>query len=120
MPQPKNQELEFRNVVFETVAIFYNREDAEIDLQDLTNEGSSTKIMGDPKLYSRVISNLIINGIQAVLEGKKPQILVKLVFEGDNHIKLIIKDNGKGISEEFKTKVFMPNFRRLRLRFGDC
>ena len=110
MPQPKNQELEFRNVVFETVAIFYNREDAEIDLQDLTNEGSSTKIMGDPKLYSRVISNLIINGIQAVLEGKKPQILVKLVFEGDNHIKLIIKDNGKGISEEFKTKVFMPNF----------
>lgn len=110
MPLPKNQELEFRNVVFATVSLFYNREDAEIELEDLSNEGTSTKIMGDPKLYSRVISNLIINGIQAVVEGVKPHILVKLVFEGEAHIKLAIKDNGKGISEDLKDKVFMPNF----------
>ncbi|GEO21967.1 hypothetical protein CQA01_25010 [Cyclobacterium qasimii] len=110
MPLPKNQELELRNVVFETISIFYNREDADIELEDLTNEGTSTKIMGDPKLYSRVISNLVINGIQAAVEGKKSKVLVQLVFEGEAHIKLAIKDNGKGISEELKDKVFMPNF----------
>tara|TARA_R100000322_G_C5283359_1_gene150408 strand:- start:168 stop:503 length:336 start_codon:yes stop_codon:yes gene_type:complete len=66
--------------------------------------------MGDPKLYGRVISNLIINGIQAVEEGKKPKILVNLYFDGQEHIKLSIKDNGKGISDELKEKVFLPNF----------
>tara|TARA_R110001592_G_scaffold101302_1_gene286756 strand:- start:199884 stop:203519 length:3636 start_codon:yes stop_codon:yes gene_type:complete len=110
MPLPKNQELELRNVVFETISIFYNREDADIELEDLTNEGTSTKIMGDPKLYSRVISNLVINGIQAAVEGRKSKVLIQLFFEGEAHIKLAIKDNGKGISEELKDKVFMPNF----------
>lgn len=110
MPLPKNQELEFRKVVLKAVSIFNYREDVEIEFTDHTGEGASTKIMGDPKLYGRVISNLIINGIQAVVEGKKPIILVNLYFDGEEHIKLSIKDNGKGISDELKEKVFLPNF----------
>lgn len=110
MPLPKNQELQFRKVVVKTISIFKYREDVEIEFTDHTGEGSSTKIMGDPKLYGRVISNLIINGIQAVIEGKKPKILVNLFFEGEECIKLSIKDNGKGISDELKEKVFLPNF----------
>lgn len=110
MPLPKNQELEFRKVVLKAVSIFNYRDDVEIEFTDQTGEGTSTKIMGDPKLYGRVISNLIINGIQAVEEGKKPKILVNLYFDGQEHIKLSIKDNGKGISDELKEKVFLPNF----------
>jgi len=110
MPLPKNQELELRNIVMETVSLFDTSEDATIELDDQTKEGASTKIMGDSKLYGRVISNLVINGIQSVSNGVKPEIRIKLAFEGDDYIKLAIMDNGKGISDELKEKVFMPNF----------
>jgi signal transduction histidine kinase len=110
MPLPKNQELDFRAVVNECVSLFSNREDVELNFEDATAEGSSARIMGDEKLYGRVISNLIINGIQAVPEGTKPRISIRLSCQEEGTIQLAIRDNGKGIDEELKAKVFLPNF----------
>ncbi len=110
MPLPQNKELDFREVVLEAVSLYCNRQDAVIEFEDGIPGGSSTKIMGDEKLYGRVISNLIINGIQAVPEGRKPTIHIQLSIEAGSQIKLAIRDNGKGIDEDLKEKVFLPNF----------
>lgn len=110
MPLPKNQELDFRAVVNECVSLFCTREDVQLEFEDCTPEGSSARIMGDEKLYGRVISNLIINGIQAVPEGKRPLIVIRLSYEKEGTIQLAIRDNGRGIDEELKAKVFLPNF----------
>lgn len=110
MPLPQNQELDFRAVVNECVSLFSTREDLHLEFDDDIPEGSSSKIMGDEKLYGRVISNLIINGIQAVPEGKKPMIQICLNYEKKGMIQLAIKDNGKGIDDDLKEKVFLPNF----------
>jgi len=66
-------------------------------------------IMGDPKLFGRVISNLIINGIQSVSSKGQAEIQVILTQEGET-VKLEIKDNGKGVDEAVKEKIFTPNF----------
>jgi len=57
----------------------------------------------------RVLTNLVKNGIQAIPEDKDPKILVSVGYEDDD-IFITVADNGIGISEENKSKVFEPKF----------
>lgn len=59
----------------------------------------------------RVVTNLVKNGIQALPENsnKTPQIIVEVNSEGPL-VNIIVSDNGKGISEKNKSKIFEPKF----------
>ena len=57
----------------------------------------------------RVITNLVKNAIQAVPEVESPRILVSVVSDGDK-VKISVADNGIGIQDGFKDKVFEPKF----------
>ena len=57
----------------------------------------------------RVVTNLVKNGIQSIPEGVAPEIRVSLSEENNNVI-LKIRDNGIGIKDENKEKVFEPKF----------
>lgn len=59
----------------------------------------------------RVVTNLVKNGIQAIPENssKTPEVVVE-VKNAKNYVNIIVSDNGKGISEENKSKVFEPKF----------
>ena len=57
----------------------------------------------------RVITNLVKNAIQAVPEVESPRILVTVASDG-NQLKLSVADNGVGIADEFKEKIFEPKF----------
>ena len=57
----------------------------------------------------RVVTNLVKNAIQAVSDVEHPAILVA-VTEEDHRACLTVSDNGSGISEENKVKIFEPKF----------
>ena len=59
----------------------------------------------------RVVTNLVKNGIQAIPENsnKTPEVIVE-VKNANNFVHIIVSDNGKGITEENKPKVFEPKF----------
>ncbi|MCC1485205.1 sensor histidine kinase [Winogradskyella immobilis] len=58
----------------------------------------------------RVVTNLVKNGIQAIPEtSENPKIEVN-VFSDETTVKITVMDNGSGISEENKPKVFEPKF----------
>ena len=57
----------------------------------------------------RVVTNLVKNAVQAVDKEKNPAVLVA-VTEEDGRACLVVSDNGVGISEENKDKVFEPKF----------
>ena len=59
----------------------------------------------------RVVTNLVKNGIQAIPEDslETPKISVEVTNKNKNVV-ISVSDNGKGISEENKTKVFEPKF----------
>jgi signal transduction histidine kinase len=52
---------------------------------------------------------LVKNAIQAVPEVASPRILVSVVSERDK-VKISVADNGIGIQDGFKDKVFEPKF----------
>lgn len=107
MPIPKNERFDMAAVVKETVTLYENNENASINLAIPAGEYF---VMGDKKLMSRIITNLIINGIQAVQGEQTPQIAVNLRTLGKEKVILEVKDNGAGIPEEIGQKVFLPNF----------
>ncbi len=58
----------------------------------------------------RVVTNLVKNGIQAIPEdSENPKIEVR-VFSDNDEVKITVEDNGSGITDENKEKVFEPKF----------
>ncbi len=59
----------------------------------------------------RIITNLVKNSIQAITQKNpdKPKINV-LISENEKNIIISVSDNGLGITEEHKNKVFEPQF----------
>ncbi|MEZ4810001.1 MAG: ATP-binding protein [Allomuricauda sp.] len=57
----------------------------------------------------RVVTNLVKNAIQAVPDVESPRILVTVASEGDT-VKISVADNGVGISDDLKYKIFEPKF----------
>lgn len=58
----------------------------------------------------RIITNLVKNAIQAIPPGMShPKIEVN-VYRENNFAKIVVKDNGKGISMENKDRIFEPKF----------
>lgn len=57
----------------------------------------------------RVVTNLVKNGIQAVPDVASPRILVSVNSDGE-YVKISVADNGIGITDENKEKIFEPKF----------
>lgn len=108
MPLPKNELMNFKSVVIKVLDLFKNDKRIQLDFQDDSFADEIT-IMGDDKLFGRVISNLIINGIQAVPQDETPHIRIWL-WMTEQSVFLEITDNGKGIPPELRDKIFIPNF----------
>jgi signal transduction histidine kinase len=58
----------------------------------------------------RVITNLVKNAIQAIPEEQANKSIFVTVFRQDDQVKIAVKDNGKGISEEDEHRIFEPKF----------
>ncbi len=65
------------------------------------------KIVADPELLRRILTNLINNAIQAMPEGGKLEIQTCRDAE---EVVISVQDSGVGVSEEIKSKLFTPLF----------
>ena len=57
----------------------------------------------------RVVTNLVKNAIQATKTVDSPKIMVDVSTQ-DNKVKITVMDNGIGITEDNKPKIFQPKF----------
>ncbi|MBU2997622.1 GHKL domain-containing protein [Cellulophaga baltica] len=84
---------------------------------DIFNENYIRFIADDEEIIAeldrtqliRVVTNLVKNAIQAVPDVASPRILVTVSAE-DKFVKISVADNGVGITEENKDKIFEPKF----------
>ena len=58
----------------------------------------------------RIITNLVKNATQAIDERQPAPMIVVHVFRHGDQAKITVKDNGKGISLEDKSRIFEPKF----------
>jgi len=107
MPLPNNQIFDVTETLNQSVTLFANSQEAAITLE--LKEKEPVYIHADKEQLSRVFINLIKNGIQSVPEGKHGIITVGL-HTNDRAVTIVVEDNGIGIADEVKDKLFRPNF----------
>jgi nitrogen fixation/metabolism regulation signal transduction histidine kinase len=108
MPVPEKEDFDIVGLLRKTVNIYIaNEEDVDIRINVPDRK---IIVEGDPGWIGRTLSNLIINGIQAVRKDQKPLIKIDLQQVDQNRILISVSDNGEGIREDIKNKIFMPNF----------
>ncbi|MEA2042261.1 MAG: ATP-binding protein [Bacteroidota bacterium] len=107
MPKAQNEEVDLLSKLRTVVQLFDNQ--SEIKINSEFHNLENVKILADKEQLSRVFINIIKNGIQSVPEGILVEIFVELTVYGNN-AKITIEDNGSGIPENKKDKLFIPSF----------
>ncbi len=107
MPVTKNEVLNIKDIISNVIDLYKNESDAIITLGFIPSLRAN--VMMDRDQMIRTFNNLIKNAIQSIPAQRVGKIDVELVNES-NSILIIIQDNGVGISDEAKEKIFEPNF----------
>lgn len=74
----------------------------------VNSQGNIKEVMADRVKIERVIKNLLANAIDYTPKSSE---IIMTVKENEKSLYFSIKDNGPGISEENKEKIFEPFFR---------
>lgn len=102
LPEKQGEEIDVVEVIKQTVEVFtHNVVNFYSDFECLTFKMDRTHL-------TRVIHNIVKNGLQSNYSRYK-KVDISLLDRGEKFI-IEIKDNGIGISEEDKQKIFQENF----------
>ncbi len=103
MPAQQNETLNVVKIVKLALDIFN-----EEYIHFISDEDEIIAKMDRTQLI-RVVTNLVKNAIQAVPEVESPRILVSVTADND-FVKICVADNGVGIEDENRDKIFEPKF----------
>ncbi|OEK05294.1 sensor histidine kinase [Roseivirga misakiensis] len=66
-------------------------------------------VLGDTKLLGRIFNNLILNAAQAVPKDMSATLSIEVIVT-HNKARITFEDNGAGIPDDIKEKIFIPKF----------
>ena len=101
MPRIKLEEIDLISVIKDTSLLFV---DDKLKFE-INSNLSFSYIEADISQLQRLFINLIRNSMQA----SSTRIIFKILSEADNYL-VYVTDNGKGIPQEFKNRIFDENF----------
>ena len=103
MPTQKKEKIEIISIVKLALDIFNEK-----SVKYQTKEKELYAFLDKTQLI-RIVTNLVKNAVQATENEENPFINVAVISEGAK-IKIVVSDNGKGISDEVKDLIFEPKF----------
>lgn len=106
MPIPKNEQFDF-GLVVKQIYLLHNADRTIEIVFEPTNQ--PIWVNGDKQLLGNILSNLILNAIQSVPANRVAKLEIELVIS-DETVLYSLKDNGEGIDDTIKDKIFIPNF----------
>ncbi|MBL7913942.1 MAG: HAMP domain-containing histidine kinase [Bacteroidia bacterium] len=107
MPKANNEETDIALILRNCVTLYGENESATITYYE--HKSGPFMAYADKEQMMRVFSNLLKNAIQAIPDDRKGHVHVEIKTEGSKLV-ASIKDNGVGIPEEERGKIFTPNF----------
>lgn len=107
MQLPQKKEVNICEVI-ENIVDLHNGTNG-VEVRRECNVGGKAVVMVDREQILRVFTNLVKNSIQAIPEGRKGEVVISISDEGDRYF-VSVRDNGCGIADEIKAKIFQPNF----------
>jgi two-component system nitrogen regulation sensor histidine kinase NtrY len=106
MPQASNEKVVLNDLVVTIHDLFRKRDDMDITLSMPIDD---LVVFADKNHLVRILNNLVKNAIQAIPDHVRGKINIAL-YDEKNQAIICVTDNGSGIPESMKDKVFAPNF----------
>lgn len=107
MPKAISEHFKVGELVAQVADLFSEEPSAEIELSLAVDE--EAELFADRDQIGRMLTNLIKNAVQSIPSERQGKVIVSLIDKGGQYI-LEVMDNGTGIPEEMKEKIFVPNF----------
>jgi len=108
MPKPVNEKINLSDLLTNSVSIFMAN--THIDIMFEKNKiPRDCFVFADRNQIIRVMNNILTNAIQAI--GKDQNGFIEIGLNKlEERAVVFVRDNGSGISEEMKPRIFVPNF----------
>ena len=120
MPEVNPTEVDVAKKLHTVITLMRNN-DAQLPIRYIGPD-SGVNVIADAEQITQVFTNIVRNAIQA-MEGQEngdiiivlkqvldKQRLIKNLSERSQWVEISISDNGPGIPEDIRSKVFVPNF----------
>jgi nitrogen fixation/metabolism regulation signal transduction histidine kinase len=65
-------------------------------------------VVADRDQIVQVVTNLLQNALDAVSKTDAPRVVITLVPKGPAHVELVVRDNGPGVAEDIRDRLFEP------------
>jgi nitrogen fixation/metabolism regulation signal transduction histidine kinase len=114
MPMPVLERRDLIAIVENVVGLYTSYSSGKVSLR---MDVGPIFVMTDVPLMNRILSNLILNGLQSGREDQLVQVNVIVSRENSQTI-IRIEDDGIGMSEETKDRVFVPFFSTKKAGSG--
>lgn len=105
MPKATLEPLEIDQVIQHVVDLYH---DSRVSIA-FDTDGQTSWVLGDKEQWKRVFTNLVKNAIQAIPEETEGRVQIRQK-RVDDTVHITVTDNGSGIPEVQREKVFEPNF----------
>lgn len=109
MPLPRKEVFDIAEVLQPVFKLFQMEQQGQNVQLTLDLPDRAVPIEADRSQMTRVVNNLLKNAIQAIPESREGVVKISL-SEQNGKALLSVQDNGTGIPEEIREKVFSPNF----------
>jgi len=106
MPKANNENIDLISIIENTVILYQDNKQV---INFIRPDIEQCIVFADRTQIVRVFNNLIKNSIQAISATNNGKIDIHISKE-NNHFIIRVADNGVGIAEEQKEKIFSPNF----------
>ena len=106
MPKLQVKQVDIKDIIDSTIELYRDVDSIQFKLK---TEFEHAFIEGDKDQLIRVFNNLVNNAIQAISDDKNGEIHIQLSKKESFYL-VAVKDNGSGMTDEVKEKVFQPNF----------
>ena len=107
MPDPILEEVDMLSVIGNCEQLYSDKEEVKINIE---NVAQNTKVKADKDQMLRVFNNLVKNAIQAIPDQQNSKSIVVRVEQNQKNVLITVKDNGIGIKEMDKNRIFEPKF----------
>ncbi|MEZ5196747.1 MAG: ATP-binding protein [Bacteroidales bacterium] len=110
IPKPVFSEIELKGLL-EQIALLMEEELRKENVSlKIQIQPKTFSITADEKLISQVLINIIRNAIQSFETSNNNRIVINVLKTNDDQTLIEIHDNGPGISDEVREKIFIPFF----------
>ena len=107
MPVLNMSKVNVLEISREVVQLFSETQNAGVNL--ISENLQHAWVQSDKDQLSRVLINLIKNAVQSIPEDRAG-IIDLVIGKANGLVKIEVRDNGTGISDEIANKIFQPNF----------